>query len=185
MSQDHDDVGPDGWPTDPNHPANKPSERVAPAVRRLRVCENAWRAGNLPAVVDAISICEEFKCPPPPWLVGAVAALAARQMLVKSGPGRFNSPQAVFDKNQKHYIRWDAVKELLDRGHELYENWKDTRGLKEESAFLAAVEYLKDTPAKGGKKTVERSYRLVEKNIAEGNGALFYNPRFMPNGKRA
>jgi hypothetical protein len=93
----------DGLPTDPNHPWTK---NVTEVIRRqLRGFENAWRAGSPHAILDAAAFCGEVKIPPPPWLVIAIETLVARQLLVRSGRGRFNSRQAVFNENQKHYIR--------------------------------------------------------------------------------
>ena len=88
--------------------------------RRLGELERAWRGGNLPAVADAAKTCAEANMPPPPWLLAAIETLVSRQMLVRKGRGAFNSPQAVFDENQKHFQRWDMVADLMDRGDEIY-----------------------------------------------------------------
>ena len=76
----------------------------------------------MPAVVDAMEYCAEANMPPPPWLIAASETLVSRLMLVRKGRGAFNSPQAVFDENQKHFERWDMVRDLMDRGEELYES---------------------------------------------------------------
>jgi hypothetical protein len=89
--------------------------------RQLDVCEQAWRGGNFPAVLDAMEYCAEANMPPPPWLIAASETLVSSLMLVRTGRGRFNSRQAVFDANQKHFERWDMVRDLMDRGKELYE----------------------------------------------------------------
>ena len=86
----------------PTIPGLKTSLRYS---RQLRGFENAWRAGSPHAILDAAAFCGEVKIPPPPWLVIAIETLVARQLLVRSGRGRFNSRQAVFNENQKHYIR--------------------------------------------------------------------------------
>jgi hypothetical protein len=147
----------------------------------MEECERATRAGNLPAIVDAVEYCVEFNLPPPRWVVDAVVTTVLRLMVVRRGDGRFNSRLARWNDNQKHFARWDAVQELLDSGRYLYENRGDKRGLKEDSAFKAVVEWLKDTSAKGSKSTIERSYRLVEKT-RKTSGFKFYLTDFKPNG---
>lgn len=164
---------------------------------RLRACENAWRLGNFPALVDAIEDCIKFKCPPPPWVMHAVATLVARQMLVKTGRGAFNSRQARFEENLKHYARWDMVNELQERGREFYERWEFHRkmgypvdgmikdeGLTKEAACKRASEELEGTAAAGSEETIRRSYNLVENSAKQGRGGEFYLTRFRPNGKR-
>jgi hypothetical protein len=59
--------------------------------RQLDVCEQAWRGGNFPAVLDAMEYCAEANMPPPPWLIAASETLVSSLMLVRTGRGRFNS----------------------------------------------------------------------------------------------
>ena len=151
--------------------------------RLLDECEWAWCGGNLPAVVDAMKYCAEANMPPPPWLIDANATLVSRQMLVRTGHGAFNSPQKVFEENQKHYLRWDMVNELLECGGDLYKRFGDDSGLTIEKARAAVSEKLKRTVAKGGEDAVKYSYDLVEQKMAEGHGAEFYITRFKPNEK--
>ena len=190
----------------------KPDEREEFYVRLLRACERAWHAGNLPAVVDATVHCAEANMPPPPWLITAIATLVSRQMLVRTGRGRFNSRQAVWDENQKHLTRWDMVRELRDRRFELYElsshlaakararrSEFETRGVSPtildeeeriedsgltlEKAFARVSEKLRGTPAEGSEDAVKYSYHLVEQKRAEGRGAEFMWTQFQPSGK--
>ena len=63
-------------------------------------------------------------------------------MLVPTGRGRFNSRQTVFEENQKHYLRWDMVNELLECGGDLYKRFGDDRGLTIEKARAAVSEKL-------------------------------------------
>ena len=168
-------IGVDGWPI--NSAVDPIDFRKRVYWNRMIQCERATRAGNLAAFVDAIQHCIELNMPPEPWMVHAAATLVTQLMLVRTGRGKFNSRQAVFNENQKHFMRWSMVRELLDRGPELYENWGEKCGLKEDNAFAKVAEDLKDTPG-NSKKTIERSFRLVEKS-----GAEFYITRFKPNGK--
>ena len=66
----------------------------------------------------------------------------------------------MFNENQKHYIRWDMVRELRDRGHELYEHSGDDRGLSMEKARAAVAEELKGTDAEGDEDAIKYSYEL-------------------------
>jgi hypothetical protein len=167
-----------------NPPSDQEADpRAAFYDRLLRECERAWQAGNLPALVDALENCAKANRGPPPWLVAAVATLVSRQMLVRSGRGRFNSRQARFDENMKHYIRWDMVRELRKRGHELYERLGDDCGLSLEKARARVAEQLKGTDVEGDEDAIKYSCELVERRFAEGGGAEFYLTRFKPDGK--
>jgi hypothetical protein len=145
---------------------------------RMQTYEQAVRAGNLPALVDAVEDCVQLNMPPPPWMIDAVATVVVRQMLVRTGDGRFNSRQARWEENQKHLARWDMVRELLERGRELYERTGDVRGLTKENAYAAVAEELQGTFAAGREDAVKYSYDLVEKG-----GYEFCITRFEPNGK--
>lgn len=192
------------------HPNNHREEFYK---RLLDQCEQAWRGGNLPAVVDAMEYCAEANMPPPPWLIAASETLVSRLMLVRKGRGAFNSPQAVFDENQKHFERWDMVRDLMDRGEELYESScllaakvRERRsefeslgishsldeaerindgGLNLDNAFARVSEWLTEhVSAEGNSESAVRySYYLVENAKAEGRGAEFYITRFKPNRK--
>jgi hypothetical protein len=206
------------------------------AARRLNECEAAWRGGSLPAVADAIKVCNDCGQVPPAWLVEAIHALVTEQMRVRSGGGGFNSEQAKFDENMKHYMRWDMVKELCDRHVELYESSKhhvealrrdraklEARGIdlgflddpdciidaakkswrrrmdyapteawqspdpadgaSLKKAFAIVARHLEGTPDACSADTVEYSYYLVEKRMAEGHAADFYVPDFIKAGK--
>ena len=150
---------------------------------RMQTYEQAVRAGNLPALVDAVEDCVQLSMPPPPWMFDAVATLVARQMLVKTGRGACNSRQARWEENQKHLARWDMLRELLERGREIYERYGDDRGLTMEKARAAVAEELQGTFAEGGEDAVKYSYELVEERTAKGKGLDFYITRFEPNGK--
>jgi hypothetical protein len=111
--------------------------------------------------VDAVEDCIQLNMPPPPWMFDAVGTLVARQMLVRTGRGAFNSRQARWEENQKHLARWNMLRELLERGRELYERYGDDRGLTMEKARAAVAEELQGTFAEGGEDAVKYSYELV------------------------
>jgi hypothetical protein len=150
------------WPPGPE--PSLQDERARIFRQHMSEYENAVRAGNLLAIVDAMIDCVELKMPPPAWLAGAVKALVARQLAVRSGRGNMNSRGAVLKADAKHYARWDAVTEVLERGIEK----------KQDAAFKAAAHILKGKPEAGSKGTIERSYRRVEKKMARGLGGAFY-----------
>jgi hypothetical protein len=75
------------------------------------------------------------------------------------------------------------LRELLERGRELYERYGDDRGLTMEKARAAVAEELQGTFAEGGEDAVKYSYELVEERTAKGKGPEFYTTRFQPNGK--
>jgi hypothetical protein len=179
--------------------------------RRLRECERGWRAGVLPAIEDALAVCDQYSRPRPPWLVEAIRELIAQQILLRKGRGRFNSKQAISDENMKHYTRWDMVTDLRDRCQELYERTKheaddlrrhrskfESKGIdlsllddpdcvieawNLDRAFNIVSRKLEDTPYAGGWDAIRDSYYLVEERLAQGRGAEFYVPDFVPKRK--
>ena len=180
------DVGPDGYPTDPRHPFNR---TIADPVRKhisreMWKYERAWRDGSLHAASDAVAFCHEKNIAPPAWLVIAVETLVARQLLAGSGRVGVKSRQVIFNENQRHFIRWDLMRELLEQGRELYGQLKDDSGLNMEKARAAVAKKLKKMGIKGGEDAIKYSYELVERRLAEGGGGEFYMPRFKPRLKQ-
>lgn len=179
MKQGGKAIGVDGYPMGAPAPDETGDAWWARVIRdRLHACGKAWLAGNPLAIADATVYCGKSNTPPPPWLVAAVKTLVACQMHVQIGRGRFNSGQAIFAENQKHHLRWEMVRELSERGHELYERFEDDRGLTMEKTYAAVAEKLEGTPFEGGEDAIRYSFELVEKRLAQGRGAEFYISRF-------
>jgi hypothetical protein len=163
------DPGPDGWPADPRHPANRESAeqwRARTFERRMAACESAWRAGNLLAVLDAVASSAQLRQPPPAWLIEAVSALVDLRMTPHE--------RRRHEQDLIHYTRWDAVKELRARRRDLFKQDDDGRGMTWEKARAAVSVLLEGTAAAGGEDAIKASYDLVEREMREGRGGRFF-----------
>jgi hypothetical protein len=167
-------IGLDGWPVESDEVdsirAENPAEALSRFYReRMRECERAVRAGNLPAAVDAMMWCGKSEMPPPLWLEHFFAQLVERYMSVPQGRGRYNTRWAKWTENKKHFARWEADTELRD--YEFYKGSRDKSSFKQQSA----AKYYKTS-----KRAINESCRLVEKRMADGGGAEFYPTHFQP-----
>lgn len=190
------EIGPDGWPIEDDTPCrlDPPTDRREELFQRdLAACERAWLAGNFPALFEAVVLCGEHKRPLPLWASRAVLRILADQFnhgAPGSGGGRHTVPRTEHVENYKHFMRWDAVRELRDRRHELRElerHLRDLQGEPVESTetgwdhvYDTVADYLanQNSIAKGSPSTIKRSYQLVEAAMRNGTGAKFYQTRF-------
>jgi hypothetical protein len=131
----------------------------------LAYCEKAWLAGISPAVADAVAICRTYRQAPPAWLVEAVITVAKASLTPVETRRR--------RENMIHLTRWDAVRDLRDRRHQLLEQHGDNRGTSWERCFAAVSEYLEDTEAAGSESTIRASYDIVQRAIRAGRGGEF------------
>jgi hypothetical protein len=155
---------PDGWPVDVTF-ADDPAvehERFQQAMRSLQA---RWRAGDLTAFDEAISECWRRREAPEKWLKEASAEIVRLAMAEEEKRAR--------RKWDIHRRRWEAVSELRERRHELFERFGDDRGTSLERARHAVSEMFleKDDEAKGSEPTIRYSYELVEE--AGGERATF------------
>jgi hypothetical protein len=140
--------------------------------------ERAWRLKlpNAPlAVADAVLLCEFYGQPPPPWVAAAVIEMASKTM-----------PQIDVKRHRedmKHWVRWEAVKELRERKDQLYADFGDERGTAWDRVWPAVSELFEKTPANGSPPTIKASYLYVETELKEGRGArfLFVDRRIDPD----
>jgi hypothetical protein len=186
----------DGLPSDPSHPWNiSPEEwRERLFARRLAACRQAYKAGNVVALLDIVETCSEFDRPLPVWAAEAVTAKLRLAFKISRGKrGRAPTDIAVYRRRQIDFERWDVVRELRDRKDELQElatKWTDNAVFKTASKALertpafgspAAMRksYLKvkQSTASGSPTAVRKSYLKVQKEIKRGRGAAFYTSR--------
>lgn len=169
------EIGPDGWPMHPNHPSNRAPSTTLEQLHEsyLRSLARAWGDGSLSALVDAVKWCQRKSLPLPDW-----AANGVLQML--SVPDR--KLTLADRRNRIHYARWDVIRELRDRRHELKISHPMPDGTKSEgykptweSAYDNASEALAGTEAAGSPDAVKKSYQLVERLFRAGKGARFHS----------
>jgi hypothetical protein len=158
-------VGLDGLPANLNDPTYRAPPRAAEQIYgdRLHVFKRAWDDGSLAALADAVQLCRQWKIPQPDWVADGVL-----QMLTE--PRLCAKLTAAERRNNMHYARWDAVRELRDRRGELTAagyrpTWND--------AYRNAAKILAGTEAAGSPGAIEQSYKKVEQLFRVGRGARF------------
>jgi hypothetical protein len=158
-------VGLDGLPANLNDPIYRAPPRAAEQIYgdRLHVFKRAWDDGSLAALADAVQLCRQWKIPQPDWVADGVLQMLAEPKLCAKlvAAGR---------RNNMHYTRWDAVRELRDRRGELTAagyrpTWSE--------AYRNAAKILAGTEAAGSATAMAKSYQKVEKLFRVGRGARF------------
>jgi hypothetical protein len=156
-------VGLDGGPANLNDRRAPPRAAEQIYGERLRVFKRSWDDGSLAALADAVQLCRQWEIPLPDWVADGVQRMLAEPKLCAK-------LMATERRNNIHYTRWDAVRELRDRRGELAAagyrpSWND--------AYCNAAEKLADTEAAGSPAAVAKSYQKVEKLFRVGRGARF------------
>ena len=166
--------------------------------RELGRSERAWRGGSVPtALVDAIILCHKARKPIPLWTAQGAVTLIMMLMRGKSlkTHGRLAHPMRRYRSAMIDYERWDAVKELEDRRHELVavvqalsDNERDQRpafaNLEHEASVgsrcEAVAELFEQTNnrAKGSPETILRSYKKVNRAMRLRKTADYYLPSY-------
>jgi hypothetical protein len=134
--------------------------------RKLEDLERAWRDGNFAALSAAMKCCRKHERTPPDWLVEGVEEVCTVRGQA-GGLGRLGAREEADRQNRIHYMRWDAIKELHARKHELANIIKPTW----EEAYIAAARGLRGTIAAGAPDTMKASYQIVQKAFKNGQGA--------------
>ena len=175
------EFGPDGFPTDPNHPFNRQDGRSLDEHREAFLHRSfvsqrrAWEAGNMPALQDALRMSRQFSVSPPDWVLDAFQGFLRDAMMgtAVARRGRTARPSVSYREDMKHFERWELVRECRE--------WDDDRGewarKSLDNAYSIASEYLGGTDVASSEDTIKRSYRLVEHAIKRGLGARFYVAR--------
>lgn len=166
------EIGEDGWPVDPRHPANEPAEewRQRVIAERMRRYQRGWFGGYPIALADALRFCQRINLPPPAWLVHGVAQLALGK--VKKGPGRRSHKDDRIDS-----MRWSTVEYLRA--------WEDRPGPRPTwvEVFEMASDELADTEARGEADTIKKSYQRVLRRSRDGT-RVYYTPDLPHWGKK-
>jgi hypothetical protein len=152
------EIGPDGWPVDPQHPINTETEEQWLARRLTERHHNNWRRLQVAAEgdrIEAIAAAVRYACvrrePPPMWLVQSVERLAARAARAKPGrKGRLPNPAL-------HFARWELVEHL-----------RSQHGFTLKAACKEASELSTGTPERGAEDRFEESYKEVQRAIKAG-----------------
>jgi hypothetical protein len=153
-------IGVDGYPTNPHDPIYRAPTRTREQIYEghLRGFERSWADGSLAALADAVQLCRQRKLPLPDWVADGVLRIIAEPKLRAK-------LVAAERRNNMHYTRWDAVRELRDRRVELTAagyrpTWND--------AYCNAAEKLAGTKAAGSPTAMAKSYQKVEKLFRVG-----------------
>lgn len=165
------EVGVDGWPVDPRHPANRLSEeewRSRFFVGNMRRFQIGIRAGIPEALSDAMEFCRKWKIVPPHWLVNGVHALVAGE-IPKRGPGRGSRESDMVD-----FERWDAV--VLCR------EFRDQEGMPKtwDETYEFVSKQLRGRPAQGSPDAIKRAYQRVQRRSMMQPGR-YYQSSFRGN----
>ena len=156
------EIGDDGWPTSPDHPANRDEGRTITRqqhleqlhAREVARLERVFLAGDKSSLAEVVLLCGKCERPLPHWAV--VAIIEALK------GSRF--------KGEKHYTRWDAVRELRERKEELASlGYKATW----EAAYENAAEMLKGTAAQGEPEAIKKSYEMINRLMKAGRARPF------------
>jgi hypothetical protein len=154
------DVGPDGYPLDPEHPFNKMTAADWNArfiARELDAFERAFKAGADAALTDVVRFCGPRELPLPRW--------AWEALLNRPAGKRRPGPRA---KLEVHWLRWNVVECLRHPFH------SEIKPLTKEAAFDRAADELRGTIAEAERSTIEESYDFVRGEIKNGTYARFY-----------
>jgi len=165
--------------------------------REMLRCENAWRAGSVPALVDGLILCHKERNPLPLWLARGAIGLIKKLFLGETlqRRGRLGKTTTRHRSYLIDYARWDAVRELADRRVEMLNSIKrlSPAELERRPEFAAleqdytldqrckAVAELFDlvgNQAKGATDTILRSYKRVEHDLRRGKGGKYHLPDY-------
>lgn len=158
----HWEIGVDGFPVDPEHPANTTTIEKAFAQRaarrhqaNLKRIKAAAEGNRWDAVAVGVRYCRESHEVPPQWLVSAVERLAqhATNPPPKRGRGRPRKPANA----AIHLKRWELVDHLIHQ-----------HGRTELAAFSEASELSEGEPEAGAPDTFKDSYNIVRTWIRDG-----------------
>lgn len=152
------EIGADGWPVDPEHPANRETaaewkartlaERHHRNWMRLRL---AVEGGHIEAIAAAVRYCYQRREVPPAWLVDAVEMVSARARNAR--PGRQGRKENV----AVDFARWDLIEYL-----------RDTHGMSKKAAIAEASILSRGTPEAGSETAFGESHDKVRKSIDAG-----------------
>src|SRR5829696_5885140 len=143
--------------------------------RKIAAFEEIWRAGSplAPLALSAVNLCNEFGCRVwPEWVTAALAEvnradIAGRK---KTRRGRQATVARYEQERNIHLRRWRFASIALANRHQLpADGFPATR----EGAWEWASLKLRGAVGKGEPGSIERSYKLIEKAIRNGKGALY------------
>ena len=144
------------------------SRNVAPD-ERLKVCKEAWEAGHVLAIAEAVALVHLHQMPIPHWLTCA---------LIQSVVKRCTRQERKFYRlSYVHLIRYIIVECFRSIGRkEWWHHRKDDApdALSWEQAWEQASEHLKGSFAAGSPPTIKNSYDLVRKAEKKGQHAGRY-----------
>ena len=158
--------------------------------RRLEVLRQAYLAGTIPALYEAIQFCRGQDIKLPDWALNATLETIEKLFRgeFSNKLGRVGNPSAKYKEDLKHYTRWDTVayvreyqkttwaehKELLASGNisseerqRLEEYAPYDAGVSWVRAYEEAAKILEGSPSYGTPETIKRSYQLVKRAMVD------------------
>jgi hypothetical protein len=152
--------------------------------QELGAREKEWNAGYLPALFETVRLCQIWSLPLPEW-----AALATLNVIIerynargrgKKGPS--SSPKGKYTGDLKHFWRWNALSfAFRSRGITAR---RIGRPRKDEPGISAAREearlQLAGTIAQCASSQIQKSYDLVERSRASGDGQFSFTDAGSP-----
>lgn len=171
------EIGNDGWPTSPLHPANLLTDEEWREQRfqsEMRACKAAVDVGNILPLERALGACRRYNKPLPLWLERALVAVVqdhARSGSSVRSRGRTGNPFAAYQQNQIHYERWAEVEYVRTNwatipGEDLKPLWKKKPSLEEIFDIVSVRDGI-------SAETVKKSYQLVERETRSRRAGLF------------
>lgn len=136
------------------------AQRIPPidtgGERLLVECYRGYKAGVLHAFVDALKTCADYGTPIPAWVIEAATELCEQQKR-PTGMGRTGNLVAKSRADDRHYARWEAVKEVRSRNTP--PTWDDT--------YVEAQRLLEGTDAYAAPDTIKASYHRMQKKVSK------------------
>lgn len=189
------EIGLDGWPVSPDHPANRDKRTIEQIkqdrfIAEIMVLERAWHDGSFYALARAVKICGERGMPLPFWTEAGVQKVIADHFhgRLPKGRGRSANPKSAHRDNMVHLERWSEVDYVrrywrhiadpdVESGPDV-ENGKHFVPIRNrptlEQAYELVSQNLHGTPSGGTADAIKKSYQLVERFHREGKGGRFW-----------
>ena len=159
------EIGADGWPTDPQHPCYRLQRARTAEQFHAEVLDALKRDGGLTALLQAVDWCRRRQLPLPDWA-------ADRVLQLLTNPDRLAKQLSAARRDRVHRVRWDMVRELRDRRHELKISHPLPDGTKSEGygatwgdAFANVASALAGTKSEGSPDAIKKSYQKIERAL--------------------
>lgn len=134
------------------------------SVARLEECCQAYRYGNLGAILDGLYWCREGNLPLPEWLHQALANVVIRDLLGERPNRRGRHARWVmqYRENMVDFARYDMVRDCIENGK-----------LTWEAAYVRTEQLLTGQFGAGSIESIQVSYKRVARNMRANPGRYY------------